>query len=679
MSDFLLTNLNEEEKALFLAEVDEHLQTLDECLLQMEEAGADPDLLNRVFRSAHTIKGAAATAGVAPMAELAHAMEDLLDRIRRGEMAVTTEVVDDLLQALDRLKGIRSALARGEPLSQSGELGRSAPSGYPAAPNDGLSALELATVEALIAEGRPVFRVTARISPVSGFSAARQLQLCMEAMARGELIASVPSLEEIENQRTGRELTMFVSTDLPPDRLKDELCRVDEVEEISVERLVQAGASMAQADGSPELRGSEAPAYKASGNGSGGREKFGRTVRIDLERLDNLMNLVGELVIVRTRLARIAATVARGVDESSAAGLLETANQLVRITDDLQTEVSRSRMLPIGTIFSRFPRMVRDLARKAGKRVNFIVEGQETELDRTVIEVVVDPLMHLLRNAVDHGIEPPEERLAAGKPEEGTVRLGALQEEGSIVIRVEDDGRGIDPERVKKAAVAKGLISPDAAARLTASEALDLVFAPGFSTAQEITEVSGRGVGMDVVRSNIERMNGSVKLESQPGLGTKVELRLPLTLAIIRALLVRAEDVVYAIPLTAVSEVVRLPREAIASVGGRPVVNYRDDAVPVLGLADLLRGTANLELPPGHAHVVVIGLGGRKLGLRVDAPLGNQEVVIKALSGIGATSPCISGATILDDGTVGLIVDAGAVLKAAGRATYSAKAEVSIC
>jgi two-component system chemotaxis sensor kinase CheA len=670
-------NLPEEEKAIFLAELDEHLQLLDEDLIRLE-LGPDPDLLNRIFRSAHTLKGSAATAGLTPMAELAHAMEDVLQGIRKGDTPIDTEVVSKLLEALDRLRALREALTVGAPLPSTDDLVqllRSWPAGAPPADGD-ISALDRATIEAFLAEGRPLFKVVARISPESGFVAARQLQLCMEAMARGELVASVPSMDEIEAQRVGNELVMFVATDLSADAFREVLLQVDEVDEIQVQPVHQSGVG---AQVPLANQASAAAVARVSGDGAEGRARLGRTVRVDLERLDNLMNLVGELVITRTRLSSIGRRLVREVSSGAATELVDTTNQLARITDELQSEVTRIRMLPVGTIFSKFPRMVRDLALKSGKRVNFIVEGQETELDRSVIEVVGDPLVHLLRNAIDHGIEPAQERLASGKPEEGTIRLAAFQEEGNIFIHIEDDGRGIDPEKVKGAAVAKGLISPEFAARLSTAEALDLVFMPGFSTAQRVTEVSGRGVGMDVVRSNIERVNGSVKLDSQPGRGTKVELKLPLTLAIIRALLVRANGTVFAIPLTAVREVMRIPRQSLNGVGGHPVAQYREGLLPVFDLSGLLEDGYGFELPAGDLQVVVIGLGGRQLGLRVDGLLGNHEIVVKGVEGLAAASACISGATILDDGTVGLILDVGAVLKAALQASLYSSLEEAKC
>jgi two-component system chemotaxis sensor kinase CheA len=385
-----------------------------------------------------------------------------------------------------------------------------------------------------------------------------------------------------------------------------------------------------------------------------------RMVRVDIGRLDEMMNLVGELVIDRGRLAQVLRELSGRLSGDPALdSLAEIAQHLGRVSDDLQEQVMLARLLPIENVFNRFPRMVRDLARKSGKQVRFIVEGEQTGLDRSVIDEIGDPLLHLLRNAVDHGVEPPAERRAAGKSPEATVRLAARHEENHIVIEVADDGRGIDPRRVRESAVRKGLLSPEAAARLSDEEAINLIFAPGFSTAERVTDVSGRGVGMDVVRTNIEKIGGSVRVQTQVGAGTTFVITLPLTLAIIRALLVRVGEAVFTIPLSSVQETLRVRTDAIRTVHQREVVLIRGQALPLVRLADLFGGRGRSAEPAASdgRYVVVVRSGRTELGLVVDRLIGEQEVVIKSIGGVLGEVDGIAGATILGDGRVSMIVD----------------------
>jgi two-component system chemotaxis sensor kinase CheA len=412
----------------------------------------------------------------------------------------------------------------------------------------------------------------------------------------------------------------------------------------------------------PERAGG--PGAEAAGRARAGRAAAaGKSVRIDVARLDALLDLVGELVIDRTRLADLASRLgaAGGVDPDLAEALAEATQHLARITDELQDQVMQSRMLPIEHVFSRLPRLVRDLAQRSGKQVQLVVSGQETELDRSVIEEIGDPLIHLLRNAVDHGIEPPEERERAGKPGAGTIRLAASHEENQIVIVVEDDGRGISADGVKESALRKGLIAREQAERLSADEAVNLIFTPGFSTRTEVTDISGRGVGMDIVRANIERLNGSVAVRTAPGRGTRFTIRLPLTLAIIRALLVRVAGETYALPIAAVTETLRVFPDEVEHVRGREAIRLRGDILPLIRLADLFGFPVQEEA--ASLYVVAVRHGARPAGLVVDGLVGEQEVVIKSLSRALGEVRGVSGATILGDGRVALIVDVPSLLQ----------------
>jgi two-component system chemotaxis sensor kinase CheA len=399
----------------------------------------------------------------------------------------------------------------------------------------------------------------------------------------------------------------------------------------------------------------DAPGARA--NGRTGELRVTQTVRVDVQRLENLMNLVGELVIDRTRLAEVGNGLkARLGNEELLETLEEVSLHIGRITSDLQEEIMKARMFPIDQVFNRFPRMVRDLARKAGKEIDFIIEGRETELDRTVIEEIGDPLIHLLRNAIDHGIEEPAARLKAGKPRHGTVRLRAFHQENQIVITVEDDGAGMDPEKIKARAVARGLISREAAARLGPREALDLIFLPGLSTSDKVTDVSGRGVGMDIVRNHLEKINGTIDIRTTPGRGTCFTIKLPLTLAINRSLLVQAGGRVYAFPLANVVEIISITPDDIQYVHRQQVVVVRGRVLPLIYLGQAL-GVAG-AVPAGENYaVVIVGLAEKQIGFIVDNLIGEQEIVIKSLGNFIGKIPGIAGATIMGDGSVALILD----------------------
>jgi two-component system chemotaxis sensor kinase CheA len=389
------------------------------------------------------------------------------------------------------------------------------------------------------------------------------------------------------------------------------------------------------------------------GNDSARRQKQPTTVRVGTDRLDSLMNLMGEMVIQRTRLTQLA-------QDHDHPDLRQAAEEITRVTNDLQLLVMQVRMMPVEAVFMRFPRMVRDLANSLGKKLELVISGEDTELDRTVIDELGDPLVHMLRNAVDHGLESPEERIAAGKPETGTVRLSARHEGNSVVIVVEEDGRGIDPEKLRQAVVAKGLLTEDDVRQLSDEEAVDLIFLPGFSTAKETTDVSGRGVGMDAVRAKINGLNGSVEIHSEVGAGSRFTIRLPLTLAIIQALLVRAADQTYALPLEATEETVVISREETRPVGGRECMVLRDRVVPLVQLREHL-GLYGDDRVDDDIQVVVVRVGSTRIGVVVDKLLGQQDIVIKHLPDFLGEIVGVAGATILGDGNVALIVDISAL------------------
>jgi two-component system chemotaxis sensor kinase CheA len=396
-----------------------------------------------------------------------------------------------------------------------------------------------------------------------------------------------------------------------------------------------------------------------------------KTVRIDVERLDELMNLVGELVLGRNRLTQIVSgIVERFEGESLARELMDTIAQVDYLTSELQAVVMRARMMPIAKVFSKFPRIVRDLSRDLNKEVELLIYGEETEVDKSVIESIHDPLVHLIRNAIDHGIETPQERKAVGKPEKGKVILRAEHEGNFIVITVEDDGRGIDPERVRRKAVEKKIITEQEASSISDRDALNLIFLPGFSTASKVTNVSGRGVGLDVVKANITKLNGMIDVQSTLGQGTKFMLKLPLTLAIIQGLLVDVCDEIFIIPLSSVIEVVRIPRSQVHSIKGREIIRLRDSVLPLVRLANIFNLSSNGDFKE-NLYVVVVGLAEKKLGIVVDGLVGQKEVVIKSLGSYLNNVRGIAGATILGDGTVRMIVDVAQIFKMSAENSYS--------
>lgn len=664
----LVLDASGEDLKVFLAEGEELLALLDANVLTLEKGGRDQVVLQEIFRAAHTLKGSSAAIGHQRMANLTHLMESVLDKLRKGEIEPTTEIVDLLLECLDALRVLQEEVAT---LEQSGEdftplirrlaVVASLPPLATAAQGEAvppvedlslpLSEAEEDRVRELLSQGKTIYAVGAAIDPSCPLSSARCLQVVMELSTLGEVIAIKPTLSEIETLEAQYQVRGLVSTTEEPQSIKYAINSLGDVASVQVHQYQAdpSAATVAAGQADPTIGGPDAT--------RGATRRASQTVRIDVERLDKLMNLVGELVIDRTRLARLSSEMEGRLGHDELAGQLgETSLHIARLTDELQQEIMKSRMVPVESVFARFPRMVRDLAQKVGKKVEFTVEGQDTELDRSVIQEIGDPLIHLLRNSVDHGVESPEQRLAAGKPEVGTVRLSAYHEESHIVIVVEDDGRGIDVERVKSAAVARGIVAPERAEHLSESEALNLIFSSGLSTAERVSDLSGRGVGMDIVRTNIEKLGGTITLTTRPGKGSRFAIQLPITLAIVPALLVGLGRAVYAIPLTSVSETLRVDADRVKSICATGAIQIRGRVLPLLSLRSVFGQAGEWERAK-RLLVVSVRFGGHEVGLVVDSLLGQQEVVVKSLGGYLGEVRGVSGATILGDGRVGLIVD----------------------
>ncbi len=601
----------------FLVESAELLEQLDQDLVTLEERPDDLELLNRIFRAAHTIKGSSGFLGFTQISQLTHHMEDVLNKLRKGEMVVTPTIMDVILESVDKLKLLLEEVKNGT----SGTVDTS-----------DVEAKLKAILEGKEVEGAPSSDISSQ--------------------EKGEASADAPSEEEeksAEEERESKELKEEETSQEREDAKSEE-----QKEELEKKELTSSSASQPS-----QANKSTSPQPKRPS----GPSSIEETIRVDVKRLDALMNLVGELVLVRNRLGQLAEKIDAQVGDTALIDAFNNALvQLGFVTTEMQLSVMKTRMLPIQRVFNKFPRMIRDLCREMKKEVDLIIHGEETELDKSVIEHIGDPLIHILRNAVDHGIEPPEERERLGKPRRGTIILSAYQEGDHIVIEVSDDGRGIDVQKVARKAIEKGIIKESDLQHMGERDILNLIFMPGFSTAEKITDVSGRGVGMDVVKTNIEKLNGVIELDTEVGKGTTLRIKLPLTLAIIQALMVLSNQDIYAIPLASVQEIVHLEEGQVYTIDQQAVVRIRDMVIPLLCLEEVFGEPEKIEETP-RRYVVIIGLAEQRLGLLVSDLLGQQEVVIKSLGGYLTNVPGIAGATIMGDGRVCLILDVTGIMQ----------------
>ncbi|WP_420126575.1 chemotaxis protein CheA [Longimicrobium sp.] len=648
---------------LFLSESREHVSAINHLLLTLESDPRSRDAVEGLFRAVHTIKGMSATMGYRAVADLAHEMEDLLDRVRLGRMTADAELVDTLFAGCDALeRSIETAVEEGEDDGATvapvvARLRALAGTEVPSRAMDTAPA----SADAIAAPAAPIvpvldveadedtaMRVRVTVDPASALPGVRAFMAVRAARGLGTVTSLEPSEAAMQEPDFAGTVRFVLRSAAAPAEIEAALRTAGEIREVEIAQgLMDAPAA---ADDS-----AVAESAAAAQSGAAGRA---RNIRVDLRRLDALVNGVGELVIVRDRMRRLA-----GAAEPE---LADSIDQAARLIGELQDEIMQARMAPVWQVFDRFPRLVRDAARSLGKRVDFVIEGKDIELDRSMLDEIGDPLVHLLRNSLDHGIESPAERRAAGKPETGTLRLSAARERSRIVIRVEDDGRGIHRDRVLAKALANGLVTPEEARGMSDDDVARLITRPGFSTAETVTDVSGRGVGLDVVATRVRALGGMLEIATQPGHGTAMTLQLPQTLAIVRALLVRQSGETYALPLTHVGETVHLQPEEIGAVKGRPVAYLRDEVIPLHSLRKLL--SSNGVRPEGKRAAVVLEVGEQRVGLEVDALLGQQEIVVKAFDATADTLRLFSGATILSDGRPALILDAGSLLGAAVQA-----------
>jgi two-component system chemotaxis sensor kinase CheA len=654
---------------VFLAESREHLQNLNQSLLDLESNPQKSSVLSELFRSSHTLKGMAATMGFNQLAHLTHEMENILSDLREQKMSVTEAVVDVLFKCLDSLSQMVDSIEAGKggefPVEKIVDslmkLRDSTSAALPAEPvmaetnEEPTSAFEINQYDSeLIQQAlnleQSVFHIVVEVDRGSLMKSVRAYMVFKNLEENGEIFKSNPSAQELEEGSFDQRFEVLFITKSDQESVHRSINQISEVRLVSCECFEPAGIEAAAA---AEARPKAAAAAEETAASFTPRAagKARQTVRVDIERLDNLMNLVGELVINKTRLEQIGST-------QNLFELNETVEQFARISTDLQNVVMKVRMVPVEQVFNRFPRMVRDLAKELGKEIDFVMEGKETELDRTVIDEIGDPLVHLLRNSIDHGIEMPDVRENTGKSREGTVKLIARHEGNSVVIEVIDDGRGIDVEKNRQRAKDLGWINGEDD-RYDESELINLIFKPGFSTAETVTDLSGRGVGLDAVRAKIESLSGTVMVENQPGNGTCFRIRLPLTLAIIQALLVKVGDEIYAVPLSSVDETTIVYRDSIRRVQSQEVVVLRGQVLPLVKLGERLGADGQLEGSEKDLFVVVVRKANRRIGLVVDSLIGQQEIVIKSLGRLMAGIPGLAGATILGDGEVSLILDVG--------------------
>ncbi|MDF2721414.1 MAG: chemotaxis protein CheA [Paenibacillus sp.] len=685
--------------SMFIDESKEHLQSLNENLLKLEASPEDIAIVQIIFRSAHTLKGMSATMGFEDIASLTHEMENVLDLVRNMKLAMNPFIFDTIFKSVDALESMVEDIINGgegkadvtaivvtlksivkgdyeKPAAAVASAGQSA-SGVTTASE--LDEFQYSVLLQSIEAGMHVFRIEVTLQDTCVLKAARAYMVFNVLEQLGEVVKAHPAVEELEKENFDKSFRIYFVSETGKDEVVRQIGGISEIQTVTALELDEAGlqtasrpavgeATAARQEVAPAaataVRAESATAQTAPSSaaapqraaGGGGGSTAPRTIRVDIERLDVLMNLFSELLIDRVRLEQLASEVRRS-------DLTETVEHMSRVSSDLQNIVLKLRMVPIDNVFNRFPRMVRDLAKTLDKKLDLIITGAETEMDRTVIDEIGDPLVHLLRNSVDHGIETPQERMEAGKSETGSVNLRAFHSGNHVFIEIEDDGKGINRDKVLGTALKRGVVTQEQAKTLTDEEVYLLLFAPGFSTAEKISDVSGRGVGLDVVKTKIESLGGHVQVTSKLGAGTKFTVQLPLTLSIISAMLIRMGDEKYAIPLSSIVETAIVKKAHIRKAHGNKMMDYRDKFIPLLSLSSLFEVPGYSEEDEDETEVVVVRKGDKLIGLMVDEFIGQQEIVLKTLGKYLTNLFAVSGATILGDGQVALIIDTNALIK----------------
>lgn len=691
---------------IFIEETKEHLQHLNESILELEQDTEDANLINEIFRIAHTLKGMAGTMGFMKMQKLTHDMENVLSEIRNGHFKANSELIDVLFKCLDALEAytdeiastssegdvtytdLLSILARileeGEAAFAGGQADKEVAATAEAvaqpvevnSPNEPvvssdddefprkfetikLDDFQQSTIQKATEVGFKLYGITIYISEKCVLKSARAFVLFKALEELGEIIKTSPDVQDIEDEKFDLDISVFILTMEPMNKVYETISNLSEIEKVVIGKIEEPFVEASEQVSTPQE--TEGKAEKQSQTKEKAIEekkvevakkekpKTSKTVRVDIERLDTLMNLVSELIIIKNSLENIEG-------HKGGSSFNESVEYLERITTNLHDAVMKVRMVPVEQVFNRFPRMIRDLAKKLGKEIELELLGKETELDRTVIDEIGDPLLHLLRNAADHGLETPEERRAAGKDVKGKILLKAYQDGNNVIIEVKDNGRGIKTEKILDKAIRNGIITAAEGENLKKEQILDFLFMPSFSTAAEVTDVSGRGVGLDVVKTKIQALGGSIDIQTEEGKGSTFIIRLPLTLAIIQALMVSLSEEKYAIPLNTIQTIEKIEEDEIKKVQNNEVIVLRNKVIPIIRLDEIL-GVPRRE-SEDHSLIVVIVKKGEKLaGFVVDELIGQQEIVIKSLGKYLSNIQLIAGATILGDGEVALILD----------------------
>ncbi|WP_430790596.1 chemotaxis protein CheW [Virgibacillus flavescens] len=649
---------------VFLDESREHLQAVNDNLLKLEKQPKDLKIVDEIFRSAHTLKGMSATMGFEDIASLTHQMENVLDQIRNSKLNVSAAVIDVTFEAIESLEEMVSDVSEGGKgkknvshiVKQLEQIENGTSVTVPAEKTEAaVSTIELdeyqnTVVSQAIEQGYQAFEVKVRLTEDCMLKAARVYMVFEIVKDLGEVIKTVPSIEELEDENFDQEFALILLSNDTPDAVRARIHKVSEIESVDVCDF--------SADKQPAVTQTEEsePAEQEQAKEKSKGTKGSKTIRVNSERIDELMNLFEEVVIDRGRLEDLAKKLKNHE-------LTDTVEHMSRVSEDLQGLILNMRMVPVEQVFNRFPRMVRGLAKDLNKNINLEIIGADTELDRTVIDEIGDPLVHLIRNSIDHGIESQQVRKQSGKPDVGHLKLQAFHSGNHVFIEIEDDGAGINKEKVIAKAVENGLYTAEHAETLADQEVFQAIMASGFSTADEVTDLSGRGVGLDVVRSKIESLGGSIFIESEAGKGSKFSIQLPLTLSILATLLVKVQTEIYAVPLSSIVETVLLSKEEIMYAHGKKLMDFRGEVVPLLSLTDIFNVPIETDSTDKHHSIVVVKKGNRMTGLVVDSLIGQREIVLKSMGNYLQNIFAISGATILGDGQVSLIIDPNALIK----------------
>ena len=654
---------------VFVEEAREHLQSLNDSLLKLEKDITNQSLINEIFRVAHTLKGMAGTMGFENMANLTHEMENVLDAVRGGELVLNENIIDIIFECFDALDlSVNHIANTGKEiendynslidklkvtLENGGEVEER---------EEGHQEIEfneyvLNVLYEANTEGLWSYKIDIKLDPQCMLKSARAFIIFNTLEGLGDIIYSNPPVEDIEDEKFDLEFTVVLVSKAREKELKSELNNISEIDSIFIEQITVD--KPITEDREEEVEGEKPKTVisqlekEENKNIVNKDRKVGKTVRVDIDRLDNLMNLVSELIIIKTRMDDLS-------EGSNGENMVEAIEYLERITTSLHDAVMKVRMVPIERVFNRFPRMVRDLSKELNKEIKLEMFGEDTEVDRTVIDEIGDPLIHIIRNSIDHGIETPEERTKQGKPKEGTVILKSYPDGNNVVIEVIDDGGGINIEEIREKAISKGMVTAQEMEMFSGEDIINLLFLPGFSTSEEVSDVSGRGVGLDVVKSKIEAINGSIEIISELNVGTNFIIRIPLTLAIIQALLVNLGEEIYAIPLSSITEITSVQEEDIRNIQGQEIMLYRGKTIPIVRLNNLME-IETIENNTEHV-VIVVRKGEKQAGLLVDNLIGQQEIVIKPLGKYLSNIKYLSGATILGNGSISLIIDVNSII-----------------